>query len=134
MRGRRIGSDATALQEAPETISLSGGAAKTMPERGTVSESVKTTTVSPTEDEIATVAYQLWLDEGCPVGSDEDDWFRAEGLLKNGLAAQSGALSRRPSTPRGDTRTEREMLVEFRWKGHWEVWEMERGNARWIWE
>src|ERR1035438_5130748 len=33
-----------------------------------------------TEGEIATVAYQLWLDNGCPVGSDQEDWFRAEAM------------------------------------------------------
>jgi hypothetical protein len=36
--------------------------------------------------------------------------------------------------PRRDTRTEFEM-AEFRWKGHWEVWEMEWGpHARWVWD
>jgi hypothetical protein len=45
-------------------------------------------TVSPTESEIATVTYQLWLDNGCPVGSHEEDWFRAEAMLKNALIAK----------------------------------------------
>jgi hypothetical protein len=71
-RGRRMGSDATALQESSET--MSSDAAKLMPERSTVSASVKTAaTVSPPESAIATVAYQLWLDNGCPVGSDQED-------------------------------------------------------------
>ena len=30
---------------------------------------------------IATLAYQLWTDRGCPAGSPEDDWFRAENKL-----------------------------------------------------
>ena len=132
-RGRRMGSDATALQEASETMSID--AAKVMPERSTVSESVKTAaTVSPTESEIATVAYQLWLDNGCPVGSDQEDWFRAEAMLKNALVAKREDLSRRPSNPRCETRTESERRAEFRWKGHWEAWEMEWGGARWIWD
>jgi hypothetical protein len=38
--------------------------------------------VDPNEVEIAGVAYQLWLDRGCPNGSDQEDWFRAEELLK----------------------------------------------------
>ena len=29
-------------------------------------------------------------------------------------------------------KTEPEMLAEFRWEGHWEVWESEWGGARWI--
>jgi hypothetical protein len=37
----------------------------------------------PQESEIAIAAYYLWVNRGCPVGSDEDDWFRAEAELKN---------------------------------------------------
>ena len=118
MQGREVGPDATAFQES------------------SVSESVNTAaTVNPTESEIATVAYQLWLDNGCPIGSDQEDWFRAEAmLLKNALVAKCEDLSRLPSIPRCDTRTESETLREFRWNGHWEVWEMEWGEAHWIWD
>ena len=128
-----MGSDATALKQSSET--MSGDAAKMMPDRSTVTVSLKTAaTVSPTESEIATVAYQLWLDNGCPVGSGQEDWFRAEAMLKNALVAKCEDLSRLPSIPRCDTRTESEMLCEFRWNRHWEVWEMEWGEAHWIWD
>ena len=128
-----MGSDATALQESSGT--MSSGAAKTMPEKGVVSESVKTAaTVSPTASEIATVAYQLWLDNGCPVGSDQENWFRAEAMLKNALVAECEDPSRRPSIPRCDARTESEMLAEFLWQGHWEVWERGWVGARWVWD
>ena len=30
------------------------------------------------EKEIALLAYQFWQERGCPVGSDQEDWFRAE--------------------------------------------------------
>jgi hypothetical protein len=104
-----------------------------MSERSTLSESVKTAaTVGPTESEIATLAYQLWQDNGCPVGSDEEDWFRAEAMLKNALVAKCPDQSERPSIPRGEARTEFEMVAEFRWEGHWVVWESEWGGARWI--
>jgi hypothetical protein len=126
-----MGSDATALQKSSET--MSSGAATAMPERSTVSESVKTATVSPTESEIATVAYQLWLD-GCPVGSDQEHRLRAAAMPKNALVAKCEDLARRPSISRSDTRTEPEVLTEFRWEGHWEVWDMEWGGARWIWD
>ena len=127
-----MGSDATALQESSET--RSSDAEEMMPEKSTVSESVKTAaTVGPTESEIAIVAYQLWLDDGCPVGSDQEDWFQAEAmLLKNALIAKYENLSRRPSIRRSNTRTESEMLAEFRYEGHWEVWESEWGGARWV--
>ncbi|MBZ5626701.1 MAG: DUF2934 domain-containing protein [Acidobacteriia bacterium] len=125
-----MGSDATALQEPPEATN---DAAKTMSETTAVSESVETgATVGPTESEIATVAYVLWLANGCPVGSDQEDWFRAEAMLKSARVAKREDLSRRPSIPRSDPRIESEVLAEFRWEGHWEVWEREWGGARWV--
>lgn len=132
-RKRRMGPDATALQELSGTIS--SDAAKMLPERSTVRESVKTAaTVSPTESEIAAVAHQLWLDDGCPIGSDQEHWFRAEAMLKNALVAECKDLLSRPSIPRYEHPTECEMLVEFRWEGHWEVWESEWRGARWVWD
>ena len=29
-------------------------------------------------------AYELWQARGCPIGSGEEDWFRAEEELKGG--------------------------------------------------
>ena len=34
-------------------------------------------------DEIAALAYGFWLERGTPIGSPEEDWFRAEEELKN---------------------------------------------------
>jgi hypothetical protein len=34
------------------------------------------------ETGIAVLAYQLWMDRGCPIGSDQEDWFRAEAIIK----------------------------------------------------
>ncbi len=133
--GKRMGSDATALQKSSEPMPTD--AAKVMPERSAVreSESVKTaTTVSPSESEIAEVAYQLWLADGCPVGSDQEDWFRAEAALKDAPVAKCEDLLSRPSLARRDTRTGAGMVAEFGWRGHWEAWEMEWGDARWIWD
>ena len=128
-----MGANATALQKSSGT--MSSDATKTMPEMSTASESVKTAaTVSLTESEIAALAHQLWLDNGCRIGSDREDWFRAEAMLKNALVAQCEDLSSRPSITRRDTRAESEMLVEFLWEGHWEVWESEWGGARWVWD
>jgi hypothetical protein len=55
-------------------------------------------------------------------------------MLKNALVAKCEDLSRRPSIPRYDTRTESEMLAEFQCEGHWVVWESEWVGARWIWD
>ncbi|HLH06522.1 MAG TPA: DUF2934 domain-containing protein [Terriglobales bacterium] len=33
--------------------------------------------------EIAALAYQLWQSRGCPDGSPEEDWFRAEQELQS---------------------------------------------------
>ena len=133
-RGRRMGLDATAREASETTLS---GAAKIMPEGSTVVESVTTAVaVSPTESEIAAAAYRLWFNNGCPAGSDQEDWYRAEAMLKDALVAKCEGPWRRPPSPRRDTRTESEMPVAFRWgvHGHWEVWESEWGGARWIWD
>ena len=38
---------------------------------------------APSPQQIAELAYQHWLVRGCPVGSPEVDWFRAERELRN---------------------------------------------------
>ena len=114
MQERKMGSDATALQNSAKTAA----------------------TVSPTENEIATVAYQLWLERGCPHGSDQEDWFGAEAMLKDAPVVKGEDLPRRPPISCCDTRTQSDMLDEFvseGWqKGHWEVWEREWVSARWV--
>jgi hypothetical protein len=128
-----MGSDATVVQRSSEIVSSDAG--QVMPEWSTRSESGKTAaTVSPTESEIAAVAYQLWLANDCPFGSDQEDWFRAEAMLKNSLVVKCEGLPERPSIPQCDTLAESEMWTEFRWHGHWEVWEMEWGGPRWVWD
>jgi DUF2934 family protein len=54
--------------------------------------------------QIEALAYQLWVERGCPVGSPEVDWWRAEDEMRNGhsgkklstvapaLAAKSAAM------------------------------------------
>jgi hypothetical protein len=32
---------------------------------------------------VASLAYELWLQRGCPIGSDQDDWFQAETILRS---------------------------------------------------
>jgi len=46
------------------------------------------------DEAIATLAYQLWLERGRPVGSPEEDWFRAEQLV------DAAALDTSPSPQR----------------------------------
>jgi hypothetical protein len=36
----------------------------------------------PTPEEVAALAYQLWIERGSPHGSDEEDWYRAEEQLR----------------------------------------------------
>jgi hypothetical protein len=38
--------------------------------------------VSVEPNQIAALAYLHWLARGCPVGSPEEDWFRAERELE----------------------------------------------------
>jgi hypothetical protein len=93
---------------------------------------VRTGIVDPTERAIAIVAYQFWLDSGCPIGSDQEHWFRAEAILRNALGAMFEELSRRASIPQCVTLADSGIVAEFTWDGHWEVWEREWGSARWV--
>jgi len=36
----------------------------------------------PANEDIANLAFALWQARGCPFGSPEEDWFRAEAELK----------------------------------------------------
>ena len=110
-----MGSAATAVLEPPETVS--SDTARMMTDRIALGRSVK----------IAAVAYRLWVNNGCPAGSDREDWYRAEAMLKDALVAKCEGLSRGASIPRF------EMLAELRFEGHWEVWEREWASARWTW-
>ncbi len=38
-------------------------------------------------EDIASLAYALWQERGCPEGSSEEDWFRAEQELSGRLQA-----------------------------------------------
>lgn len=38
-------------------------------------------TVESIHEQIAALAYTLWQERGCPVGSPEVDWFAAEAKL-----------------------------------------------------
>jgi hypothetical protein len=35
-------------------------------------------------EQVATLAYRLWHERGCPEGSPDVDWFQAQQLLRNG--------------------------------------------------
>jgi Protein of unknown function (DUF2934) len=41
-------------------------------------------TPTPDHEQTAQLAYSYWQARGCPDGSPEDDWFRAEADLHNG--------------------------------------------------
>ena len=38
----------------------------------------------PDPSTVAARAYQLWIQRGCPDGSPDEDWFRAEQELTSG--------------------------------------------------
>jgi len=44
------------------------------------------------DEAVAKLAYQLWLDRGCPEGSPEEDWLRAEQVLAAGLEPEPPAV------------------------------------------
>ena len=54
-------------------------------------ENTATSHLGPTSDEIAARAYQCWHERGCPHGTPEEDWRRAEEELRLERSSQSGA-------------------------------------------
>lgn len=45
------------------------------------------------EEAISKRAYQLWLERGCPEGSPEEDWLKAESELRRPEARASGGAT-----------------------------------------
>ncbi len=43
------------------------------------------------QDRVRTLAYQLWLERGAPIGSPEIDWLEAEAQLDGTQAKAQGA-------------------------------------------
>ena len=43
------------------------------------------------KNEIAILAYQLWQERGCPLGSDQEDWFLAERKIAESKAFNAGS-------------------------------------------
>jgi hypothetical protein len=45
---------------------------------GSESKRKNSATAAPEPDQVAELAYTLWELRGCPIGSPEEDWFKAE--------------------------------------------------------
>ena len=45
---------------------------------------------NPTREEIATLAYEIYEQEGRPEGRSLDHWFQAELLLRSGAKSPAG--------------------------------------------
>ena len=60
-------------------------------EMATANELPELATVTPNYDKVAALAYELWLDRGCPIGSPEVDWSRAEEELKDSTESEERA-------------------------------------------
>jgi hypothetical protein len=48
-------------------------------------EPLQSAQAEPTHEQIAPLAYALWQERGCPHGSPEMDWLKAEQLLSVGI-------------------------------------------------
>jgi len=47
----------------------------------------------PLSEQIAALAYALWQERGCPEGTAEEDWFRAEQEVQARRESQSEIVS-----------------------------------------
>jgi len=50
------------------------------------------------DDEVAALAYRLWLERGCPEGSPQEDWFMAEREVRRSSATRFAAEERSMAT------------------------------------
>lgn len=51
-----------------------------------------------TASQVRDVAYQLWVEQGCPVGRDKENWFEAERLVSE---ARHDAMDRKEKKAQG---------------------------------
>ena len=66
-----------------DSFDLEGAASNGIAEQDTFSEASIDFGVT---DDIAALAYHLWLERGCPDGSPEIDWYEAERRIQQGAA------------------------------------------------
>jgi hypothetical protein len=67
---------------------------------------------TPTHNEIAERAHNLWKDRGCPEGSDIEIWLEAERQLSENSAQDVGP-ERKPFAERAKEETAAESVVEY---------------------
>jgi len=72
---------------------------KPMPRAKTTNRPAEPANADPNHDQIATLAYQFWLDRGSPMGAAAIDWFNAEAELKK--ARQNGRRLNHAGIPYG---------------------------------
>jgi Protein of unknown function (DUF2934) len=49
----------------------------------TVGELMAESSTPLNNEDVAALAYQRWMERGCPLGSPEEDWFEAEHELQS---------------------------------------------------
>ena len=64
---------------------------QTTEEIKTVNRSSAPADAKPDHEKIKTLAYKLWVERGAPIGSPEEDWYRAEAQLKEPRTVQQAA-------------------------------------------
>lgn len=73
------------------TIDESAGTTQ-VPSESSGTTPIDTGGTASEQEEIARLAYELWMQRGCPLGSPEEDWCRAEEQLRHRpLAATASA-------------------------------------------
>jgi hypothetical protein len=79
---------------------MSPPATRKPPIRATTVTGDVVTAPPPEHKKIARLAYAYWQGRGCPDGSPEEDWFRAEEELRRRQSAYKAAKDRRHHLPR----------------------------------
>lgn len=61
-----------------------------MPAKKPKAEAVNLPKPSVTPEQVARLAYELYLHRGCGHGRDQEDWFRAEHILVEEIRKKNG--------------------------------------------
>ena len=61
-------------------------------------ESAQQPDAAPRHEDVEVLAYRLWQEAGCRDGCAEEDWYRAEQLLKRAVSEEAREGSVRAST------------------------------------
>ena len=85
------------METAPAPLTRNSGKVRTMPRTSKrlqevhQAEGSEVAGLESDQNQMQRLAFQFWLDRGCPIGSPEIDWYRAEEEIRNRVSGSGAA-------------------------------------------